>query len=138
MSPVGEVASAEGQPEDAGVLEAVQAVLDDSAAGWSAGDLDRFLGAYEPSGATTYASGGTLTRGFDAIREGYRARWARSGRVGALSLEVLDLRLMGTEHVGVVGRYRLRPPEGAPELTGLASLVLHRAAEGWRIVADHT
>lgn len=130
----------QARPKDAlqGVRREIQAVLDDSAAGWNTSDLDRFVGAYERSAATTYASSGTLMRGFDAIRKAYQARWVGSGRNGTLRLELLDLRLIGPRHTCVVGRYHLRSFGSASELTGITSLVFRRTAEGWRIIADQS
>ena len=122
---------------------AVVGALEDSAASWSRNDLAGFMAVYEDAPSTTYVRGGAIVRGYAAIQAMYAARFApspaRSGGMGRLTLDVLEVRPLGPEHALCIGRFRLtRPGPGAPPATGMFTLVFHRTPAGWKIAADHT
>ena len=120
---------------------AVQAVLDASAAAWSAGELDRFMQCYERGTGTTYVGGGKVVRGYDAIRAMYAARFGGGDRaaMGALTLEIVDFRQLGPDHAYVIGRFRLDRDQahGGPA-SGPTTLVFRRTGASWHIIADHS
>ncbi len=117
--------------------QGVEAVLDESAADWSRGDLDGFMRCYEDAPDTLYVSSRGVVRGFSAIRGMYAARFAgAAGAMGRLSLTIDDQRPLGADYALVVGRYVLS--RGAQRASGVFTLVFHRSAPGWRIVSDHT
>lgn len=119
--------------------QAIQAVLDDSARGWNTGDLDRFMACYERGAATTYVSSGKVVIGFDAIRATYGARFAGGkGTMGTLSLAIIGLRAIGTDHAYVIGRFHLRGLNAGTDIEGLTTLLFRRSGGTWRIVADHS
>jgi uncharacterized protein (TIGR02246 family) len=119
----------------------VQAVLNDSAAAWSAGDLDRFMTCYEPAPTTTYLSGGRFVHGYDAIRAMYAERFGGGSKaaMGELTLEIVDFRLLGNDYAYVIGRYHVhRDAASGGDASGPTSLVFRRTGQGWRIIADHS
>lgn len=118
----------------------VQTALDDSAAAWSAGDLDRFMTLYEDTPATAYVSGEKLVIGYRAIRDMYASRFGggSAAAMGSLSLEMLQFQLLDPDHGFVIGRYHLKRAADPAELSGLTTLLFHRTAAGWRVVSDHT
>jgi ketosteroid isomerase-like protein len=119
----------------------IQAVLDASAAAWSAGDLDRFMTCYVDAPTTTYVSGAHFVQGYPAIRAMYAERFGGGSRaaMGQLSLEILNLRLIDARHAYVVGRFHLRRAVAdGGDASGLTTLIFERIPAGWRIVADHS
>jgi len=120
---------------------AVQAALDASAAAWNAGDLDRFMACYERAATTTYVSGTHFVQGYDAIRANYAERFGGGTRaaMGQLSLEIVDFRMVGSDHAYVVGRFHLhRDAAHGGDASGPTTLLFRRTAAGWRIIADHS
>lgn len=114
----------------------VMAAMDDSAAGWNAGDLDRFMRVY--AGDATYVTPKGLVKGRAAIADHYRASFAKGGnRRGRLSFEALGSRMMDPSHTLLFARWVLTPAMGKRE-TGMTTLLFERRREGWRIVADHS
>ena len=120
------------------VLKAIMGVMTDSAAGWTAGDLDRFMAAYAEE--ATFVVGDTVIRGKAAIAARYAPRssgdWA--AKRGALSFEEIDFRVIDPSHALLIARYRLKIV-GAADQTGPTSLLFEKTrAGGWKIVADHS
>lgn len=134
-------AGAAAPPAAAGAQGAIRSALDASARAWNAGDLDRFMTCYEPSPATTYVSGARLVQGYGAIRAMYRDRFGggSAAAMGQLGLAVLRFRLLDRDHAYVVGRFTLhRQAKAGGDASGLTTLLFHRTAGRWRIVADHS
>lgn len=125
----------------AGAVAEIKAVLDRSAAAWSAGDLDAFMACYENSPETLYVAGAKVVRGYEAIQNMYAERFApnTSAAHGTLTMTLIALRLLDPRHAFVVGQYQLEreASQGGP-MTGPFSLVLRHTPAGWRITADHT
>ena len=118
-------------------LATLAAVLQDSAAAWSRGDLDGFMQCYEDSPDTAYMNAAGLVQGYRAIHDMYASRFtAAAGAMGRLSTSVTATRRLGPDYVIAYGRYRLRRVAG--DASGLFSLVLHRSGGEWKIVSDHT
>lgn len=133
--------AAQAPQDDAAVRAAVTATLDASAAGWNAVDIDRFMECYENAPATSYISGPRLAQGYQAIRALYIDRFAggAAAAMGHLTLEIVDLRRIGADHAYVIGRFHLsRDAAHGGDATGLTTLLFHRSAAGWRIIADHS
>lgn len=122
--------------------QGVTRALADSAVAWSAGDLDRFMTCYEDDPATSYVGGGgRLVTGYRAIRDMYAERFNGGSRaaMGALSINIESLRLLSPDYAYVVGRFHVRRSAAdGGDATGLTTLVFHRRAGRWLIVADHS
>ena len=118
-------------PPQQQVMTAMQA----SAAGWNAGDLDRFMAVYADD--ATYVTKDEVLRGKAAIAAKYRPSFAPGGNVrGQLSFEPIAFRQLGPAVQLLVARWRLTG--GAAGETGMTTLVWERRPVGWRIVADHS
>ncbi len=126
----------------------LQGFLDEQAAAWTRGDLDAFCSSYAED--ATFVSPTTgITHGRDEVLARYRRRYPTRDAMGALSLEVLEVRAapvaLDSDGAGdrsprplaasVVARWTLRYPD-RPEAAGSTLLVLHRTTAGWRIVQD--
>ena len=115
---------------------AILAVMTDSAAGWNAGDLDRFMAVYADD--ATYVTGKGLVRGKAAIADRYRRSFAAGGNTrGRLSFAEPAFRPIDPAHMLFWARWVLTPVSGKEE-SGMTSLVFERRPEGWRIIADHS
>jgi len=115
----------------------VAAALDDSKAGWNAGNLDRFVAVYAPDATFVTAKG--LVKGRAAIADRYRRSFAGGGNTrGKLSFETLDSRRIDPTHMLLWARWTLTPADPAKAETGMTTLLFERRPEGWRIISDHS
>jgi ketosteroid isomerase-like protein len=118
--------------------QAIKQTLDASAASWSAGDLKTFMECYERAPGTRYVSANGVVEGYDAIEAMYASRFRKpGGTLGKLTLELVDVKPLGTEYAFVIGRYHLKPDTGA-EVSGLTSLLFHKVGTRWLISSDHS
>jgi uncharacterized protein (TIGR02246 family) len=119
-------------------LAGVAAAMDDSAAGWNAGDLDRFVAVYAPD--ATFVTEKGLVRGRPAIADRYRPSFAGgANRRGKLSFETLGSRIVSGTHVLLWARWTLTPASAAGKVeSGMTTLLFERRPEGWRIISDHS
>ena len=109
--------------------------MEASAAGWNAGDLERFMAVYADD-ATFVTKDGVL-RGKAAITERYRPSFAASGNTrGRLSFAPVAFRTLGTAQQLLIARWTLTG--GPKEESGMTTLLWERRPVGWRIVADHS
>lgn len=117
----------------------IMAEIQDSAAGWDAGDLDRFMRAYSDAPDTSFVVKDRIVSGKAAIADRYRPRFApdMAAKRGKLSFEVIRFTLLDPRHALLVARYRLKI-EGQADATGPTSLVFVKERAGWRIIADHS
>jgi uncharacterized protein (TIGR02246 family) len=116
---------------------AIMAVMQDSAAGWTAGDLDRFMAVYGDD--ATFVVGDGVIRGKAAIAARYAPRFAPdvAAKRGALIFEEVAFRPIDATHALLVARYRLKIA-GAADQVGPTSLLFEKKRRGWKIVADHS
>lgn len=113
---------------------AIRAVMLDSAAGWSAGDLDRFMAIYAPD--AVFVTGKGLIHGKPAIADNYRKSFiGGANNRGQLRFNFLDLKRIGDRRV-LFARWNLSG--GAKTESGMTTLVFERRADGWKIIADHS
>lgn len=117
----------------------VMAAMEDSAAGWDAGDLDRFMRIYSDAPDTSFVVKDGIVSGKAAIAARYRPRFTpeMAEKRGCLSFELIRFTLLDPRHALLVARYRLKI-EGQADATGPTSLVFVKERAGWRIIADHS
>jgi uncharacterized protein (TIGR02246 family) len=123
----------------AAVERAIAAAMADSAAGWNAGDVNRFMAVYSERAAASFVTSEGLVRGKPAMIERYRKTYdfADAAKRGTLSFEQVDFRMLGGSHALYVARYTLTYPSAKP-ISGYTSLVFAREGGAWKIVADHS
>lgn len=113
----------------------VMAAMTASAAGWNAGDLDRFMGVYADD--ASYVTRDGVLQGRTAIAARYRPSFADGANTrGRLSFAPVAFRTLGPAQQLLIARWTLTG--GAKEESGLTSLIWERRPAGWRIVADHS
>jgi len=125
----------------------VTSLLAEQAAAWTRGDLEAFCSVYAEDAVFVSPTG--LTRGRQQVLARYRQRYPGREAMGALTLEVQEMRpAWGTEvsllgdavpgrvqSMGIVARWTLKR-ESQPDASGLTLLVLRPRGEGWEIVQD--
>ena len=116
----------------------VAAAMDDSRAGWNAGDLDRFVAVYAPD--ATFVTEKGLVQGRAAIADRYRPSFAGgANKRGKLSFETLGSRIVSQTHFLLWARWTLTPTDTAAKAeTGMTTLLFEHRPEGWRIISDHS
>jgi len=121
---------------------AIEAAMTDSAAGWNAGDVDRFLAVYSDDPATSF----TTAKGVEHGKPGIRARYLKSYAAqfgpdakarNVLTFTFTELRPLGADHALLIARWTLTARDGKAE-SGMTSLIFRKEAAGWRIIADHS
>ena len=117
---------------------AIKQTLDASAAAWSAGDLKTFMECYERAPGTRYVSASGIVEGYEAIESMYASRFQKPGAsLGKLTLELVDVKPLGSQYAFVIGRYHLKPDTGA-EISGVTTLLFHKVGTRWLISSDHS
>lgn len=126
---------------------AVTELLAQQAAAWTHGDLDAFVSVYADD--AVFVSDRGLTHGRADVLARYRKRYPDRAAMGALTLDVLDVRgssgiavsavgdalPAAIQSVSVVARWTLKG-DGRKDATGFTMLVLAPQPAGWRIVRD--
>lgn len=105
---------------------------------WNRGDLEAFLDSYWRSDSTRYVSGKTITMGFDAIADIFRARYTGgdSGSMGQMKLEVTP-DLIREDEALVFGKYQALNNDGQIMGHGVFTVHLRQIDGTWKIVSDH-
>jgi ketosteroid isomerase-like protein len=111
-------------------------VLDAQVVAWNRGDIDGFMEGYDRSPSTRFASGGTVTRGWDTVMERYKANYATAEKMGKLEFTDLEITVVSPTRALAFGRWKLTRATDSPN--GLFTLLFEKTKAGWRIVADHT
>jgi hypothetical protein len=105
-------------------------------AAWNRGDLDGFMAGYWKSDDLRFASGGTITRGWQTTLDRYRAHYPDKATMGQLTFTLHEIHLLAPDAAVVFGKWELAREKDKP--WGLFTLILRRFPEGWRVMADHT
>ncbi|HET7456583.1 MAG TPA: SgcJ/EcaC family oxidoreductase [Gemmatimonadaceae bacterium] len=118
-------------------LREICAMMQRSAARWTAGDLDAFMGDYMPGAGTTYIGRKGVVRGPEAIRAGYAPRFAAGGVHDSLSFEDVEVDLLAPDLANTIAWYVLSRGDSTIA-RGPTSLVMRRVDGRWRIIHDHS
>lgn len=126
-------------PAQSATERAIVAAMAESAAGWNAGDVERFMSVYSSGAAASFVTSDGIVRGKPAMIERYRKQYdfADATKRGRLSFETVDFRPLGEGHALFIARYTLTYPADKP-VSGLTSLVFAREGGRWKIIADHS
>ena len=112
----------------------VAAAMAASAAGWNAGDLNRFMAVYADDAIYVTAKG--VVRGKAAIAAHYAPSFTNgTNSRGMLSFDMLAERAIDARHRVLVARWTLT---GKQVQSGYTTLVFAKQGNEWRIVTDHS
>jgi len=116
--------------------EQVRAVLRAQQEAWNNGDIEGYMKGYWNSDQTTFVSGGTVIRGYEEVFSRYRKRYNVMEKMGVLSFEELEVKMISDGAAVVAGIWRLERKADSP--WGRFTLVVEKKPEGWRVTYDHT
>ena len=124
------------KPDPAAAKQQIEQVLAEQARAWNGGDLEHFMDGYARTPDLRFATGGTVTYGWQETLDRYKERYPDRAAMGTLTFSELDTTVLAADAAVVFGRWRLQTVRGEPH--GLFTLLFRRTDAGWRIVADHT
>jgi len=116
--------------------EKITAVMTAQQTAWNAGDIDGFMQGYWISPALRFASGGTVTTGWQETRDRYHAGYADKAAMGALTFSNLNVSLLSNDAAVVHGAWALQRQDDDP--SGLFTLIFRRVDGDWKIISDTT
>lgn len=116
--------------------DAIKQVLATQAAAWNRGDIDAFMAGYAKLPGLRFASGGTVTYGWQETLDRYKQHYPDRAAMGTLTFTDVDVSVLALDAAVVFGRWRLHTEKGEPN--GLFTLLFRKMDDRWRIVADHT
>ncbi len=122
--------------DTAGIQKSVLAVMDRQVAGWNSGSIEKFMDGYERSDSLRFASGGSVTYGWNTMLERYRRSYSSAEKMGTLKFTGIAVTVLSPAAALVFGTWTLHRIHDTP--TGLFTLVFRKSEKGWRIVHDHT
>ena len=111
-------------------------MLTDQTTAWNKGDIDAFMNGYSKTDTLRFASGDTITYGWQDTLDRYKQRYPDRTSMGTLSFSDLDTMVLASDAAIVFGRWHLKTDHGEPH--GLFTLLFRKSGQNWRIVADHT
>lgn len=114
----------------------ILSVLTLQQAAWNAGDIDTFMDGYWPSPELRFASGGSVTTGWQETRDRYHANYSDRSLMGTLSFSDLEVDMLSADAAIVHGAWALVRSKDKP--SGLFTLVFRDLDGGWKIVSDTT
>ncbi len=132
---LGQLLSAAGLT-DARPTAEINRVLKAQAQAWNRGDVDGYMQGYARAATTQFVSGDTVTRGWETVRDRYKAKYDSREKMGKLTFADVKVTELGVDSAMAVGRWRLKRKADEPH--GRFTLLLRKLPEGWRIVHDHT
>ena len=127
--------SAAGLTEQ-GATGEINKVLKAQAQAWNRGDIDGYMQGYARAASTEFVSGDSVTRGWETVRNGYKAKYDSRAKMGTLAFADVKVTELAPDSAMAVGRWRLDRKGDKPH--GRFTLLLRKLPEGWRIVHDHT
>ena len=114
----------------------IRAILDQQDAAWDAGDIAGFMEGYWQSPQLRFASGGTVTRGYEPTLQRYRTTYSDRSAMGTLDFTDLEIELLGPDAAVVHCHWQLTRERDAP--SGLFTLIFRQIGGEWKIVSDTT
>ena len=114
----------------------ILSVLSTQQSAWNAGDIDTFMAGYWQSPELRFASGGSVTKGWQETRDRYHANYSDRALMGELSFSDLEVNMVSSDAAVVHGAWSLARAEDNP--SGLFTLVFRDLDGGWKIVSDTT
>jgi ketosteroid isomerase-like protein len=117
-------------------LTAIKRTLADQVAAWNRGDIPGFMDGYWKSEKLRFASGGSITHGWQTTLERYLKRYPDKTAMGTLVFTDHEVTQLAPDAALVFGKWELQRAHDKP--WGLYTLVLRKLDGRWLIVSDHT
>src|SRR5688500_6493134 len=102
-------AAAFGQSEKqrAGIESDIKAVMNEQSAAWNHGDIDGFMKGYWNSEKLVFASGDSVTRGWQPTLDRYKKNYDSREKMGTLTFSGLEVNVISTDAAVVLGSWSL-------------------------------
>ena len=114
----------------------IRTVMNAQAVAWNRGDIDGFMLGYWNSNDLVFASGDSVTRGWQTTLERYKKSYDSREKMGTLTFSDLFVNVISKDAAVVLGSWSLARADDNPK--GKFTLIFRKFKEGWRIVHDHT
>lgn len=114
----------------------VLAVMSEQVSAWNRGDVEGFMRGYWNSDQLVFASGDTVTRGWQPTVERYKKNYATKAAMGTLTFSDTEVTVLSKDAAVVLGSWALAREKDNPK--GKFTLIFRRFKDGWKIVHDHT
>ncbi len=114
----------------------IERVLEKQIAGWNNGSIEQFMTGYAETDSVRFASGGTVTLGWNAMLARYKKEYPDSAAMGRLQFSEIAISFLAPNVAMVFGKWSLTRANDAP--WGLFTLIFQKSIHGWRIIHDHT
>jgi len=128
--------NSETRPNNATIKADIMAVITAQEAAWNRGDIPGFMEGYVRSDSLRFASGGSITYGWQTTLERYQKGYRNRADMGNLTFSQISIDVLSRQAALVFGRWQLTRKNDAP--WGLFTLLFKHTADGWKIFADHT
>ena len=115
---------------------AIRALFDAGCTAWNRGELDKYLASYWHSDKTLWISGGTLTRGSQAITAAYKARFPTPQQMGMLTVTDLAIEVLTDLDAVVFGYWKLTVEDTTRK--GVFTVQVRKIEGNWLFVSDHS
>lgn len=114
----------------------ILAIMDAQTAAWNRGDVEGFMLGYWNSGQLVFASGDSVTRGWQPTLDRYKKNYDSREKMGVLKFSDLEINVISKNAAVVLGSWSLTRAKDNPK--GKFTLIFRKFKDGWRIVHDHT
>lgn len=114
----------------------IRAVMQSQQEAWNSGDIDGFMDGYWRSEELRFASGGTVTQGWQSTRDRYHTNYSDRSVMGTLAFDGLDVEFLASDAAVVHGAWALQREKDQP--SGLFTLVFRKIEGHWKIISDTT
>ena len=114
----------------------ILSVLSAQQAAWNSGDIDGFMSGYWESPELRFASGGSVTYGWQETLDRYKTNYSDRALMGSLSFDALEVELLSDDAAVVHGAWALERDADRP--SGLFTLVFRDVSGDWKIISDTT
>ena len=118
-------------------MRSIKMVMNKQVRAWNAGDIEEYMSGYDKSDSLRFASGGTVSYGWESTLERYKKGYPDKSSMGHLSFSEIDIKVISDEAAVVFGRWDLTREDNTT-LSGLFTLLFKKTDPGWRIIYDHT
>ncbi|NOT49412.1 MAG: DUF4440 domain-containing protein [Acidobacteria bacterium] len=114
----------------------VLAVMTLQTAAWNSGDVAGFMQGYWKSDKLVFASGDSITHGWQPTLDRYKKSYDSKVKMGELTFSDVNVNVLSKDIAVVLGTWSLKREKDNPK--GKFTLIFQRMKEGWRIIHDHT
>ncbi len=114
----------------------IRAVISNQEKAWNSGDIDAYMQGYWKSDKLRFVSNGKYNYGWDSILSSYKRSYPTQERMGKLSFNVREIKMLSNYAALVVGRWTLERAKDKP--SGVFTLLIERIDDKWVITHDHS